>query len=135
MTKRSPAALLLLLAALGIAQGCADNTDAATRLANDIIEHSKALTKSKDIDVTFVHTPKATPAGCSGAYMVTLSASVRGKLSIGCDKKYPDVSYTTTTHKNAVSVPATISVMKAAGQPLSITLHKGNGRVDLTSIQ
>lgn len=133
--KTMPTKVLLVVAATTMFYGCADNTDAATRLSNDIVEHAKALTKSQDVDLQFVHTPKATPAGCSGAYMVTLSASVRGKLSIGCDRKYPAVSYTTTAYKNSVSVPATISVMKTAGQPLTITLHKIDGRVDLTGIQ
>ena len=121
-----------ILAAALVVSGCSFMTDAATRLAYDIVRNAHTLKSSADMDRTFVHHPASSPSGCSGTYQVTFDSS--GGLSISCDKSYPQVSYSTTYHRNAVTVPAQLSIRKNAGEPLNVTLHKQGDAIVLTRI-
>jgi hypothetical protein len=112
--------------------GCTFMTDAATRLATDIVRNARALESSADTDRTFVHHPTASPAGCAGSYQVTFDSG--GGLSVSCDRLYPQVSYSTTSHRGAVTIPAPLSVVKAAGEPLNVTLHKQGATIAITRV-
>ena len=121
-----------ILAAALVVSGCSFMTDAATRLAYDIVRNAHTLKGSAGTDRTFVHHPASSPSGCSATYQVTFDAS--GALSISCDTSYPQVSYSTTYHRNAVTVPAQLSIRKNAGEPLNVTLHKQDDAIMLTRI-
>lgn len=121
-----------IIALLALA-GCSFMTDAATRLANDIVNHANTLKNSPGAERTFVHQPSSSPAGCPGAYQVTFDSS--GGLGIGCDRAYPEVSYTTTYHRNAVTVPARLQVSKRAGEGLTVTLRKNGNAIELVRIE
>jgi len=122
----------VLLVALLAAVGCS-MTDAATRLASDINHQAAEFAKSPDTERTFAHVPVASPSGCPGAYQVTVEAN--GALVIGCDKAYPQVSFTTTSHRAAVTVPAQLQVNKNAGETLSLTLRKQGSVIELAKLQ
>lgn len=123
---------LVFAAALAVS-GCSLMTDAATRLAYDISSNADALTKSADTERTFAHEPASAPAGCAGAYQVTIDAG--GSLGVGCDTEYPQVSYTTTYHRNAVTVPEKLQVTKKAGESLKVTLKKNGSAIELVRIE
>lgn len=78
--------------------------------------------------------PQASPEGCGGPYRLQLSA--KSALLIWCkDAAGRTVaSHTTTYHLNFVSVPATLTIDKAAGEPTLIDLAKHDGRIDVVAL-
>ena len=133
---------ILFAAVVAATAGCGDLlTDAATRIANDLVDEA-ATGRSERQRVTVIHSPRAFPEGCAGAYTVQLQESLHhpasgGSLIVECDATGSTGRHTyyTTYHLNAVRVPATIEVAKAAGQPLRITLERRGGAVDVVSLQ
>jgi len=146
MRLTSGLAVLVLLcgvAALLVAAGCNFLTDAATRMARDVVSEAKTLRASDDKELTFEHLPSASPEGCGGAYTVTFSASpddaTHGALLLGCkgSENYARYgsSYGTTFHLNAVRVPVELTVEKPAGEPVKITLRKNGDEIDVVRVE
>ena len=138
-------ALLALLALGGTAPaGCGDFlTDAATRLATEIVREANRLRKSGGSERTFVHHPKASPEGCSGPYGVTFQSSLEhpergGSLLVRCgDPATTKAGYHfgTTYHLNEVRVPVELRAEKAQGTDLKVTLRKVEGGIDLVAVE
>ena len=138
-------AALLVLVALGGASlgGCGDlMTDAATRLANDIVREARELKKSGSAERTFVHHTKASPEGCPGPFGVRFQESLHwpdkgGALLIRCGDAASgrDASFSTTYHLNAVRVPVELSVEKAQGADLRLTLRKNGDAIELVALE
>ena len=136
--------LLTILVGLAVA-GCGDfGTDAATRLGNEIVLNAQILRKGSDSERTFVHHPKSSPEGCDGPYVVVFQESLHhptsgGSLLIYCGKAPKSAldaySFTTTVHLNAVRVPVALSVEKAPGAQLKVTLRKQGDTIELVRIE
>lgn len=68
--------------------GCGLGTDAATRLANAIVENAASL-RQEGQRVTFTHMPHAWPEGCASGYTIELQETLHhpasgGSLLVGC---------------------------------------------------
>jgi hypothetical protein len=122
------------------AAGCDLMTDAATRLGRDVEHGAAALRRSGQAQLELVHQPKARPEGCDGPYEVTFQESLHhpssgGALLIGCigtsNYKSLGYSYSTTSHLNAVRVPAELRIERPAGAPLTIILRSNGGTIDV----
>lgn len=137
-------AAALLVAIWAAAGGCTFMTDAATRLANDVVREAGELRASGETERTFEHVPLASPEGCDGAYNVefqesphhppsggSLVVSCKGSESVG---RY-GYSYSTTYHLNAVRVPVALSIEKAKGEAVRITLRKNGGAIEVVRIE
>jgi hypothetical protein len=127
----------------GLTIGCGFGSDAATRLADDVVEHA-ALLRTNGQELTFTHSPRPSPEGCESGYTVELQDSLRGSgagrsLRIGCkgDSHFRELgySYTTTYHLNAVRVPAALSVDKQVAEALQVTLAKHGAVIDVVSVK
>lgn len=137
-------AAALLVACWAAAGGCGFMTDAATRLANDVVREAGELRGSDQTERTFEHVPVASPEGCDGAYNVEFQESLHhpqggGSLVVGCkgseNSGRHGYSYSTTYHLNAVRVPVALSVEKATGEAVRITLRKNGGAIELVKIE
>ncbi|HYV20031.1 MAG TPA: hypothetical protein VFC25_13490 [Verrucomicrobiae bacterium] len=134
---------LLLCAGLSVT-ACSLTTDAATRLAQDVVDGAVSLQASGDEERTVEHRPRSWPAGCSGAWTVTFQESLHhpqsgGSLLIGC-KGTPNFArlgytYGTTSHLHAVRVPSTLSIEKDRDAVLRVTLRKSAGTIEVAAIQ
>ncbi len=134
-----------VIASLGlIASSCVLATDAATRLANDVVENASALRGSARAERVFVHMPRTWPSGCSGRYTVMFQASLRhpesgGSLLVGCEGdsnfRAMGYSYGTTYHLNAVRVPHELAAAKEADGTLEVTLRKQGRMIDVVAIR
>lgn len=135
---------LFLTACLVWSPGCTFMTDAATRLAYDVVREAGELRRSDDAERTFEHVPLASPEGCDGAYNVRFQESLHhpqsgGSILVGCKGsenfgRY-GYSYGTTYHLNAVRVPVSLSVEKAMGETVRITLRKNGGAIEVVRIE
>jgi hypothetical protein len=123
--------------------GCGFGTDAATRLAYDVVEHA-ALMRQDGEELTFTHVPRSWPEGCSSGYTIELQESLHhpaagGSLLVGCkgESNFREFgySYSTTHHLNAVRVPATLSADKQSGDALQVTLAKHGAVVDVVVVK
>ena len=114
--------------------GC---TDAATRIAYDIEAGAKALKTSTDSGTTVRHEPASWPDGCGDGYALEISRGAsgdpgKGSIVVKCAGR--GIFYT-TYHLNFVVVPATVSVRKAAGEPVLLQLEKRAGDIVLVEIR
>lgn len=55
--------------------GCGFGTDAATRLAYDVVENA-AMMRQDGEELTFTHVPRSWPEGCSSGYTIELQESL-----------------------------------------------------------
>jgi hypothetical protein len=134
-----------VLTALGIAlAACVLMTDAATRLAEDIVQNAALLRREPATERTFRHHPRSWPSGCDAGYTVTFQESLHhpnsgGSLLFGCKGESNFLalgySYSTTYHLNAVRVPQEISADKEAGAALDLTLRKASEMIELVKVQ
>jgi hypothetical protein len=137
----------MLAVSLGIAglfsAGCGLGTDAATRLAYDVVENAASIHQDGQ-QVTFTHVPHAWPEGCGSGYTIELQESLHhpasgGSLLVGCkgESNFREFgySYSTTYHLNAVRVPATLRADKQAGDALQVTLSKHGAIVDVVAVK
>jgi hypothetical protein len=137
--------LCLIVVAGLTSSGCGDfMTDAATRLANDVVREAKELRKSGDTERTFVHHPKASPESCSRPYRIKFQESLHhpasgGSLLVRCGVdptfKESDHHFSTTYHLNAVRVPVELVVEKPAGAELKVTLRKNGEAIELVGLE
>lgn len=114
--------------------GC---TDAATRIAYDIEAGAKSLKSSAQSGATVRHEPASWPDGCGGGYALEIGRGAsgdpgKGSITVKCDGR--GIFYT-TYHLNFVVVPATVSVRKAAGEPVLLQLEKRGGDIALTEVR
>lgn len=123
--------------------GCGLGTDAATRLAYDLVENAEQL-RQEGQELTFIHKPSSWPEGCKSGYTIELQDSLHrsgagGSLLVGCkgESNFREFgySYSTTYHLNAVRVPVALSVDKQAGEALQVTLAKHGTTVDVIAVQ
>jgi hypothetical protein len=68
---------------------CVLITDAATRLAEDVVENAALLQREPAVERTFLHQPRSWPSGCDTGYIVRFQESLKhptsgGSLLIGC---------------------------------------------------
>jgi hypothetical protein len=135
----------VLAVVFGLAgSGCVLITDAATRLAEDLVENAAVLEQEGGAERRFSHQPRSWPSGCEADYTVMLQESPQhprsgGSLLIGC-KGEPNFqasgySYSTASHLNAVRVPQELSADKRAGSPLRVTLRKQGGLIDVVAVE
>ncbi len=132
---------LIVVLVAAVSSGCGDLlTDAATRIANDIVREARSARDERQ-RVTIVHRPKTWPEGCSGAFVVRLQESLHhpasgGSLIVECDATASERRHTyyTTYHLNAVRVPAALEVAKTAGQSLRITLERHGPAIDVVAL-
>jgi hypothetical protein len=137
-------ALIAVVALVGIRGACVLITDAATRLAEDLMVNAALLRWGSGSDRVFVHNPRFWPSGCEGDYAIELQESLHhpesgGSLLVGC-KGSPSFlklgySYNTTSHLNAVQVPKQLLVDKEAGETFRVTLRKRNGAVEIARLE
>jgi hypothetical protein len=125
-----------------LVSGCM--TDAATRLADDVVKNARVLERSSATERAFIHYPRSSPYGCKSDYTVIFQCSLEhpahgGMLVIGCkeDAQFHTLgfSYTTTYHLNAVRVPMQISVEKPADAPLRVLLHKYENGIEIIGVE
>ena len=114
--------------------GC---TDAATRIAYDIEAGAKALGSSTDSAATVRHEPSRWPDGCGDGYALEIGRGAsgdpgKGSITVKCAGR--GIFYT-TYHLNFVVVPATVSVRKAAGEPVLLMLEKRASEIALTEVR
>jgi hypothetical protein len=137
------AAAAFALACAVSVPGCAWMTDAATRLAEDIVQSAGTLRRGSVIERTLVHHPKVWPYGCRAGYTITLQESLHhpssgGSLLIGCqgDATFAahGYSYSTSYHLTAVRVPHELSVAKQAGESVEVTLRKRGEAIELVGL-
>jgi len=136
------AARLAVVCAIGL-PSCVWITDAATRLAEDVVQNAGALRRESTIERTFVHHPRASPSGCRAGYTVTFQESLHhprsgGSLLMGChgESNFAAVgySYSTSYHLNAVRVPQELSVVKKTGESVKVTLRKRDGAIEVVGL-
>ena len=122
---------------------CGLGTDAATRLANDMVDNAARLQQDGQ-ELTFTHVPRSWPEGCSSGYTVELQDSLRGpgrggSLLVGCngESRFREFgySYATTSHLNAVRVPVALRAEKQAGEALQVTVAKHGAAVDVVAVK
>lgn len=127
-----------------ITSGCWLVTDAATRLAAEVVENAALLRAEAAEERTLLHQPRSWPEGCWGEYTVTFQESLHhpvsgGSLLVGC-KGTPNFrrlgyNYTTTSHLNAVRVPGEVRVEKEAGAVLRVIIRKQGERIEVVGVQ
>jgi hypothetical protein len=123
--------------------GCGLGTDAATRLAYDLVENAAQL-RQEGQELTFAHAPRSWPAGCGSEYTIELQDSLHGpgaggSLLVGCkgesDFREFGYSYSTTYHLNGVRVPVALRADKQAGEAIQVTLAKHGTTVDVIAVR
>ena len=120
--------------AAGGALALAGCTDAATRIAYDVEAGAKSLKASAQASATVRHEPASWPDGCGDGFALEIGRGAKGdpgkgSIVVRCDGHG---LYYTTYHLNFVVVPATVSVRKAAGEPVLLQLEKRGGDIVLT---
>lgn len=124
--------------------GCVLVTDAATRLAEDVVQNAGILKGSLASERAFVHHPKSWPSGCKAAYTIVFQEGLhhparRGSLLVGCagESSFDALgySYSTSYHLTAVSVPQELSIAKKAGSDLKVTLRKQREGIEVIRIE
>jgi hypothetical protein len=136
--------LVIVVAVVGAWNlGCGVGTDAATRLAYDLVENAAQL-RQEGQELTFTHEPRSWPAGCNSGYTIELQESLHGpgaggSLLVGCkgESNFREFgySYSTTYHLNAVRVPVALRADKQAGEALQVTLAKHGTMADLIAVK
>ena len=144
MNRSQSALVFVLVAVVETANlGCGLGTDAATRLAYDLVKNAGQL-RQEGQELTFTHEPSSWPEGCKSEYTIELQDTLRhpgagGSLLVGCkgESNFREFgySYSTTHHLNAVRVPATLSADKQPGDALQVTLAKHGAVVDVVAVK
>ena len=144
MNRSQSALVFVLVAVVETANlGCGLGTDAATRLAYDLVKNAGQL-RQEGQELTFTHEPSSWPEGCKSEYTIELQDTLRhpgagGSLLVGCkgDSNFREFgySYSTTYHLNAVRVPVALSADKQAGEALQVTLAKHGTTVDVIAVK
>jgi hypothetical protein len=128
--------LLLALAFVGFLAGCDDFlTDAATRLAYQIEREAKALRDSHETTRTFTHTPKNSPEGVTGAYVVTFVAGPLGKGYLAFSKGSQEQWYHTSYHLRFVHVTENLKISKAEGGSFMVVLKRVGDGIHITELR
>jgi hypothetical protein len=144
MNRTESALVFVLFAAVERANvACGFGTDAATRLAYDVVENAGQL-RQEGQQLTFTHQPSSWPEGCKSGYTIELQDSLHhpdagGSLLVGCkdEANFRELGYTysTTYHLNAARVPVAVRADKQPGEALQVTLAKRRTTVDVVGVK
>ena len=127
-----------------VTANCSACTDAATRLAGDMVTGASELRRSGQSELAVVHQPRRSPEGCASSFEVVLRESLHhpeplGLLLVGCvgspNYQLLGYDYFTTYHLNAVRVPSELRVEKAPGEAVTITLRRQGEFVDVLGLK
>lgn len=112
--------------------GC---TDGATRIALQMESEVSHFGDSSATTYSYEHIPKASPAGCAGAYKLQFGA--RSASVVWCKGPNGEVtsSHTTTYHRDFVQVRETFIVEKATEEPTTIESEKRGGAVVVADVR